>query len=404
MWIPIDDGFMKTVLRISLWGLLATACCGSGYAQYVRLNSTANHSALYFDLKHVVNYNIYERWRWGGGLYWVSPDHTAGAQWQVLLYGAFGTYDRRAKYGVTVARSHRGAHQWRPYVAFSDDLAQNSAAYFDNISSIWQGENNTRFVASHFVRQQALLAGVSARWGLAQTLLEARYMRQQALFDNDRLLYPAREEISPVQGHFAEVRLQAVAGGVTAELRGSTASDVPSWHCLRVLLQYDRKVTLGNGGSVDIYTQTGVATSTHAAGTGPLHRQFECFDIGGTYNSHFCFRNSLLTLPPDCFMADRFVRGSLRCQFPGCWWNKPASAPKPFVQTVAALGRHHSTEDRSVVGEAAAGVSGLLRWNMLEMGCAVAWQMLNCSTGETSLRPDSQHARWAFLFCASMLI
>lgn len=396
---------MKSTLRIMLCLLLGTVAGHTvGQAQYVRLNAPANRNALYFDLTRVLNYNSYEYWRFGAGLYWVSPAMLLGPQWQVHAYGAYGLRDRRAKYGIEVARSYRGNHFWRPFVGFSDDLAKNNSAVIDNAFSLLNIEDNVAIMSSQFVRQQESRLGVSARWNLFQTMLEFRYMRQRLLFDGDHLLYPAQESVMPDWSHLAELHLQANRRGVTADLRSGTAADAPGWWYLRSLLQYSRSHPIDSIGTLGVFLQTGAATGASTGDLTTLHRLFECFDLGGTYNSFFCFRNSLLTLPPECFMADRFVRGSLRYEFPVCGWDRWFSAPEPFVQATAALGRHYTVHDWSAVGEAAAGFTGLLRWNIIDMGCAVAYQLLNTSSGDISLRPDSLHKRWAFVVCAQLVI
>lgn len=401
----VEPDGMKLILRIALWSLATAAVvCGGGCrAQYIRLNSPNSHNALYFDLLRVANYNCYEQWRWGGGLYWVSPGVALVPQWHVNAYGAYGYRDRQFKYGINIARSYRLPHWWRPFVGFSDDLAQITTASVQDAYSLFHSEDNTQIVASQLSRQQVLYAGTSARWNLLKTTAELRYMRQRMLFDCERLLYPNHEDEMPAWSHLVEVHTQLSRRGVTADVRCGTASDAPGWWYLRTLLQYDRTMELEDGnGSVDLFFQTGFATALLKKSDNPLHQLFEQFDISGSYNSYYYFRNCLLTLPAECFKSDCYVRGNVRYQCPVVGWNRRMSAPRPFAQVMTAAGRHHGPHDWSVVGEATVGASGLLLWDRIDLGCALSHQFLNTSTGATCIRPDSYHKRWAFVVSAKV--
>lgn len=395
---------MKLILRIALWSLLtATVCGGTCRAQYIRLDNGNGRDAFYFDISRVANYNCYERWRWGAGLYWASPGIPIVPQWHVQAYGAYGTKDRQFKYGISIARSYRAPHWWRPTIGFSDDLTQNTSATIQNAFSLLNSEDNTLIVASELVRQQALNAGVSARWNLLRVMAELRYMRQRMLFDNERLLYPAVESEMPDWSHLGELHTQLKFRGFTADVRCGTASDLPGWWYARTLLQFEQKLLASEEtGDIELFLQTGHATSLGKASDNPLHQLFEQFDISGSYNSYYYFRNCLLTLPTECFKSDRFVRGNIRYQSPVVGWAHRLSAPRPFAQVMTAAGRHYTTQDWSLVGETAAGVTGLLLWDRLDLGCAVAYQFLNVSTGSTSLRPDSDYKRWAFVVSAKL--
>lgn len=395
---------MKTFSHIALWTLLTATVCGeSCHAQYLRLNPDNGRQALYFDMSRVANYNHYEHWRWGGGLYWVTPTPTLGPQWQIQAYAAYGIRDRRVKYGIDIAHAHRAPHWWRPFVGFSDDLTQNSSAVVDNAFSLLRSEDNVALVASQFVQQQAMRAGASGQWNRLQAMMELRYMRQRMLFDDTRCLYPTLGDSVPDWSHLLEWHGQASLSGITADLRGGTASEAPQWLYLRILLQYTREYPVGEG-RIELFAQAGCAMASKDPRTTALHRSMECFDMGGTYNSLYCFRNSLLTLPPECFMSDRFARANVRYQLPVVGWSHRLSMPQPFVQAMTTLGCHYGSDEWSAVGEVAVGATGLLLWNQLDLGCAVAWQTLNTSTGNISLRPDSRHERWAFVLCAKMVL
>ena len=395
---------MKIFPRIVLWTLLTVTIRGGACrAQYVRLNPGNGRQALYFDMSRVANYNHYEHWRWGGGFYWVTPSPTLGPQWQVQAYAAYGIRDRHVKYGFDIAHAHRAPHWWRPFAGISDDLVQNSSAVIDNAFSLLQSEDNVALVASQFVRQQALRAGASGRWNRLQVMTEWRYMRQRILFDGTRSLYPTLGDTVPDWCHLAEWHCQTNLSGLTADLRGGTALETPGWWYLRALLQYERQYPVSKG-HFELFGQAGCAVAGSETRTTALHRTLECFDMGGTYNSHYCFRNSLLTLPPECFMADRFARANVRYQLPVVGWTHRMSMPQPFVQATTTMGRHYGGNEWSVVGETAVGVTGLLLWNHLDLGCAVARQLLNTSTGNITLRPDNRHDRWAFVVCAKMIL
>lgn len=394
---------MTALQRIILWTVLTLSVGGACRAQHVRLNPDNGRQALYFDLDRLVNYNRYEHWRWGGGIYWATPAPTLGPQWQIQAYLGYGVRDRRLKYGIDIARAYRAPHWWRPYIGFSDDLMQNQSAVINNAFSLLRCEENATLMTSQFVHQQALRAGVAGRWNRLQVMSELRYMRQRMLFDGNQSLYPALGDTVPDWYHLTEWHCQASRGGVTADFRVGTASETPDWCYLRLMIQYQRQFSLP-AGDIEVFGQTGCALASNDSRTTSLHQSLECFDLGGTYNSHFYFRNSLLTLPPECFLADRFARSSVRYLLPPVLWRHRLSSPQPFIQASATWGRHYAHHEWSAVGEAAAGLSGLLLWQRLDLGCAVARQCLNTSSGNVSLRPNNRSKLWAFVVCAKMVI
>lgn len=394
---------MKGITRIisliltCLLVVRTSTCC----AQYLRLNNDKCRNGLYFDLLRIVNYNGYEHWRWGAGFYWVSPSMPYVPQWQVHTYGAYGIHDKRFKYGIHIARNYRGLHWWRPFVSISDDLTQNTSAAIQNSFSLLHGKKNTLIVASQFVRQQALSAGISARWNTLLSKVEFNYKRQQMLFDNTRLLYPTRNDVMPNWSHLCEMHTQISIRGITTDIRCGTASDAPGWWYLRTLLQYDYKKIWEDKTTLELFFQTGLAAALCKESNNPLHQLFEQYNIGGSYNSFFHFHNCLLTLPPESFMADHFLRTNIHYQLPVVGWNHWLSAPQPFAQVMTTVGRHYKINDWSAIGEATAGITGLWIWQRLDFGCAIAYQLFNISTGTTSIRPDSNYKRWAFVICAT---
>ena len=131
---------------------------------------------------------------------------------------------------------------------------------------------------------------------------------------------------------------------------------------------------------------------TQAGITPPNTPYIYMFNLGGTFGSPLFFRNSLLTARPCEYTANAFALASLRFGLEEplySVWNSLfviGSNPRPFVGLTGACGMmwgqssdgtlHYESLDLQApnhgVAEAVVGVDGLVRWGMVDYGCAVA--------------------------------
>lgn len=361
----------KTVKIFVMASAIAVASVLSSQtrAQYIRINKASDPTALYFNLNRVFNYNHYEEARFGGELYWVAPANAAGRpQLQLSAYGAYGTYDLGWKYGLTAALQFAGTQKWRPYISFYDDLNQ-SASINLGVYALLSPSFNTCYVASRFARIRSAEAGVSATFGRVTASLDVRYFREWLLYDaNGYMIYPNRNpEVQPSFHDFAEGHLRASWRNWTADVRVGTDGGRFDNCYLRAILQYSNSFKLNQYGSLSVFGQAGFASST-------THRQ-HLFDISGTWGSYYFFNNTLLTIPTNSFVTDRFVRFTGTYNFSKYLWNLPISHPQPFVQLGGAVGYNCYTNRMMSVFEPALGINGLLRWGYLDLGVAAAYRI-----------------------------
>ena len=158
---------------------------------------------------------------------------------------------------------------------------------------------------------------------------------------------------------------------------------------LRALAQYDRTFQPTEWSDLRLFAQGGWCDGTdHHV---PYSRMF---DLGGSWGSPFYFGSSLLTARPNEFTANLFALFSLRVSTTQPLWKrwdevwKVGSNPRPFAGIGAAWGllwrqngdgRCRQGIDMQApnrgLGEAVAGINGLMRWGLVDLGVALAYRI-----------------------------
>lgn len=388
--------------KLVFYTLLLGAAIGTispARAQYIRINKATEPYALYLNINKVFNFNLYENARLGAEFYFVTPSNNpAKPQLQITAYGAYGTYDRAWKYGSTVAVQFPGQHRWRPFVSFYDDLNQMASINLGGYALLTPNFN-TCYVASKFARIRNAEIGVSSKFGKINASVDLRYFREWLLYDAyGNNLYPnLNPDEEPPFADYAEGHARATWKQWTADVRmGIDPQGYDRWYC-RALLQYNRNIEYKSVGNLSIFAQGGIATSS-------THYQ-HLFDISGTYGYYYFFNNTLVTLPTNSFVTDRFVRFTATFNFEKYLWNYTISHPQPFVQLSGATGHNYRTDRPMTVFEPAAGFNGLIRWGYLDLGVAAAYRL---SPNENDIPQPSNLSRLnypvAFMIVAKLII
>lgn len=393
-----------------LFIILLFVCSSLGaLAQYLPLYSNKDY-ALYLNLGSAYQFNLYERSRAEANFYFVTPNEAKNKpQLQLSAYGAYGFFDRGFKYGAKLAVQLPGAMQWKPFVSFRDDIAQAGSIRLGNYELLTP-EFNVSFVASYFSHIRELQVGVtglplasltSGSLATLQFSASARMMREWSLFGPDGgLLYPHVYE-EDVPAHFidfleAHVRLNW--NGWSLDVQGGAYKDNRQSLYVRTILQYNNRLQLSKKTYMRLFAQAGWVSQS--ATTSRL------FDLSGTRGTYYYFYNSLLTLRPNFFYADRFVRTSATL-FPfGKLWDFTLSHPEPFVQlgaayAPAALNMGLDRGTYLALLEPAIGIDGIIRWGVLDLGAAFAYQLAPTSAYNYFPEP---YNNFAITFIAKLIM
>lgn len=359
-------------------------------AQSIRLTPYRAPSALYVDMDRLYNYNRYEHSRFEVGLTWVTPNEAAGksrmflGQWTLRGYAAYGTFDRRLKYGGGAQLRLPGRLGTKLRIMAFDDL-EAAASHKMEPYRMLSPESNPAFLASRFVGMKGLQveASVAPRhdWTLTASVLISR---EQYRFDKDGPLYQrfTPDAMPEVRSH-ASLSARADWGRklsllATAGLMKDVYVDAGEVPYLRLLAQYDAEP--GDLG-LRVFGQAGYATAQ-----APYSR---LFDMSGTARSVYFFRNTFLTVRPNTFTASMFAHLCLNYTAPMPLWETSWSRPQPFLQLNAMWGWLHGQDETGFVlqeglplqspylglFEPSTGFDGLLRWGLLDLGFGVAYQI-----------------------------
>lgn len=409
-------------------------------AQYLRINHVNSRTDFSFDLNHLYNYNIYERNRWGGGLYLQTPlhyDNRYGSDFQNSLrstaYMAWGTGDHALKYGAEAALLFPRDVARRLAVGYRHDLEQSGGHSF-NSYNIFNTIENCSYFSSRYSSIDRLWAAMDIDLpGPGFMTVMLRHSLERLLFDSQGLLYPNinPDEKLPRSG-YDEIRLQLkwgshwlfnILGGMGHH--GGNGGDKAF---AQIVAQYSNKLKLNDKwGTINLFAQAG---NTLGSDT-PVSRRF---NLGGTGGSMYYFSNSFVTVRPNLFMADAFTHLSLRYSTDRPLWKNALSNPTPFLQINALWGalRHLGSLDEQgtyllLSGESfdtglavtkpanelisfiapfqgllepAAGIDQLVRWGAINLGIAVAWQM----TPEKSLYHSDNFFNNFSVMCVAKLV
>lgn len=367
-------------MLLMLPGLMASA-------QSIRLTPYRAPSALYLNADHLYGYNRYEHSRIEAGLTWVTPSETSQdrrpslGRWSVGGYAAYGFKDRGLKYGGAVQLQLPGESNIKLRLRAFNDLEPAASRRLDDVSFLSPELNNT-FLASRYVSVKGTRFDVKVSprrdWVLSAEVLMAW---EQYRFNNEGPLY---QHLTPEAMPNAHLHASLTAradwnrGLTLTASTGMTYSEVGKMPYLRLLAQYDADpFDMG----LHLFGQAGFVTA-HA-----LYSRM--FDLSGTAKSLYFFRNTFLTVRPNTFTSNLFVHLCLNYTPPLPLWELSWSRPQAFLQLNAMWGqlfwqdfdgrRLHDglvlqAPHRGLL-EPAAGFDGLLRWGLLDLGFAVAYQI-----------------------------
>lgn len=399
---------------ISILALLMTLWTATGWAQNVRLTPYRASTALYLNADRLFNYNYYEHVRLETGLSWVIPNVAAEhpkfflGQWTLHAYAAYGFLDQGFKYGTSV--------QLRPStsgglptscwlrVSVKDDLEQAGSRLLEDYRMTEMSHNNS-YVASRFNRVQAVKAEVNMRLiRTLETSFTLRYSREQILFDQTGRLYPNLnpDENGPFR-HYTEGTLRLdYKKNLTVSLTAGAWNDGATHPYARLIGQY----TTGDPEEgLHLWGQAGWASH----GT-PFSR---LYDLSGTGGTPYYFEHTLLTVVPGRFAAELFTHLCLVYTAPVPLWDTQLSKPKPFLQLNLLWGQEAASAGEQIVDgitvqapymglvEPATGFDGLLRWGLLDMGMAVAYQL---TPPQAPYRLENPRDGIAFAIVAKLIV
>lgn len=414
----------KIFSLLLLSALFAPRCEG----QTIRLNSWKYLTDVSTDLNHLFDFNRYEGQRWGLGLqltvplrYDLSRPRDKQNALQFTAYGAYGIYDRAVKAGGSAALLLPKSALRSAGIAASHDLERAGSRQLGSYSMV-ATYNNSSYVADKYIRADRLSLGVN-RLAVKDFDIAAhlRLSREEYRFDQLGLLYPRMDDPAMPVETYCEGRLtvkyrqhlvlQAQVGhmgGAAVLVEGASPSSVSSASTLesrafaRLIVQYAdvRRIDNLRGDRLYLYLQGGVAT----AGT-PYSR---LFDLSGTAGSHYFFRNSFTSVAPNTFCAHQYAMFCLHYLWGKPLWSTKLSNPQPFLQLGGMWGRlsgsnyghallYSLSRETALLPTSAAqiaqdhvtllsapcqgllepsiGVERLLRWGVLELGVACAYQL-----------------------------
>lgn len=391
-------------------------------SQNIRFTHLWNHTNISFDLNQLYNYNLYEQNRWGGGFNLTTPlhyDSRYGIDFQNLLsatiYGAYGTGDHAWKYGGGAELRFPRSLIRSVGLNYRHDLDMAGRHSFDSYNILNTTDNSTYF-SSRYSMVDRLTAGLTVKLpGKNYLTAEYRHSGERLLFNATNLMYPAIYDADALaKSYYDEAHLRLdygdhwrfdlLAGHGKYNDCGPFGGITKAGNFWRLVAQYQvAKTFSGNKGSVNFFAQGG---TTGGANT-PLSRRF---DLSGTGSSFYYFNNTLLTVRPNTFMADAFLFCSFSYTMAKPLWNLNISHPTPFVQLNAVWGTLYgdhvvdgsgiyelmsgnaiaSNEFASYNGlpsafmltapsqgllEPVVGLDKLLRWGVLDLGVAAAYQL-----------------------------
>ncbi len=406
---------MRKKLSYNILTLLLLCSLTAG-SQNIRFTHLWNHTDISFDLNQLYNYNNYEHNRWGAGFNLTTPLHydtRYGTNFQNLFYASvnvgYGTGDQAWKYGADL-QLRFPRYIFRQFsVSFHHDLEKIGGHSFKAYNILNTTENSTYF-SSRYSAIDRLAAGIQLDLpGKSFLSAEYRHSGERLLFNAVNLLYPAKyEEDAQPKNYFDEAHLSLtygddwlfdlLLGKVHIKGAGPLGGNESYNSFWRLVAQYSHTFSFKDkGGSFSLFAQAGTTGSSDV----PISRRF---DISGTGGTFYYFRNTLLTVRPNTFMADGFFQGSLSYCFGFNLWNLKRSKPRPFLQLNALWGMLYGKDEKiydlqsgQLIGmnptyaglpsairldaptegllEPVVGFENLIRWGVLDIGVAAAYQL-----------------------------
>ena len=404
----------KKLYIILLLSILAS--CGSLNAQDLRLSHLRSRTNISLDLNKLYNYNMYEHNRWGLGLFLTTPlkyDEKYGTNYQNLfrtdIYAAWGSGDHAFKYGGSLQLIFPRSFIRRIYIDAFHDIEKIGNHSFVSYNILNTSDNSTYFSSRYSAVDRLLLGMEFNLLGKNKINADFRLSHEAPLFNAQTLLYPRRFESDSTQGnHYREWHINIIKdkhwtfdflfGNATRNGGGPAGSEMhlENINYFRVIAQYSNIFTLKNKSKLSAFSQFGFLENSNT----PISRRF---DLSGTGGSLYYFNNTLLTVRPNTFTADIFFHGCLNYSFANPLWKSRLSNPVPFIQLNALYGRLYNVDvdntglyelytgrqlstnvsastyvlrspDRGLL-EPALGLNSLLRWGILDIGAALAYQI-----------------------------
>lgn len=355
-------------------------------AQSIRLTPYQSSTALYLDAERLYNFNLYERSRFELGLTWVVPNETSPnakyflGQWTFRGYGAYSLGDKDFKFGGSAQLRLSNKSQTRIGLRAYKDLDRAASRRLSAYRML-SPTLNTGYVSSRYVgvRGAELWLNASPAPRFSYTLT-ARQTWEDYRFNASGLLFPTLHPLqqAPVR-MFTELTAQLRWNfGLTVHASAGHVDDTALSYYLRTLLQYSTPKAM-NGFA--IFAQLGFATN----GT-PYSRMF---DVSGTSNALYFFKNTFLTVAPNTFTTNIFTHLCLSYTAPLPLWELSWSSPHPFLQLNVLWGHLFGQNDSGHLTweglplqspylgllEPSTGFNGLIHWGLLDMGFGVAYQL-----------------------------
>ena len=367
------------------------------YSQNIRLTPQKCRTQVCADANRLYNFNRYEGNRWGLGLNTTTPfkaDQNMPSDDQrkfyTEVYGAYGVNDQAFKGGGSLRLLNPlcTAKQWHIHAMHDvEQAASRSLKEYNLLTTAY----NTSYLSSLYSMVDRVGGGVTLSGNTLSLMIEGRYSREKMLFDNTHLLYPsvnADDAANPyTQGrHYAELHATATSEGgwVVDLLAGHTVEQEHLYG--RLLAQYCHSFSWVKAGELRLFAQGGMTTIAT-----PYTRMF---DLSGTAFSRYYFNHTFLTVRPNTFMVNEFTHLCIGYCSPALWTSK-ISNPRVFVQINAAAGWEAARAADNTPGvcshigidsldayaptdgiaEPQIGIERLLRWGVLDIGMAAAYQL-----------------------------
>lgn len=381
--------------------------------QSIRLTKHQAHTALYLSAEHLYNFNLYERHRFELGFAWVVPNESCPSakyflgQWTFRGYGAYSTGDKDFKFGANAQLRLPTAANIRIRLRAFKDLERAASRRLTPYRML-SPSFNTGYATSRYVgtigAELALTASPSKAFSYSAAF---RQSWEDYRFDSLLLLYPTLCSWQQTSARtFSEVSSRlSWSGDLIADLRaGRMADDTSHRYYFRSLLQYS---TPSSHLGLSFFAQLGFSTQS-----APYSRMF---DLSGTSNTIYFFRNTFLTIAPNSFTSNIFSHLCVSYTTPLPLWQLSWSSPRPFFQLNAMWGYLFDQDHTGRrywdglplqapnlgLAEAATGFCGLIHWGLIDLGFGVAYRL--CPTSASYFSNDPTH-NFAFAVVADLVL
>ncbi len=384
--------FLLHCLTMLLLFLFTTAT----YGQYFPLWNNAESDSILLNAGRIWSYNLYEHSRWGAGLRYVHTLPEGTHRFVADGWASYGLHDKHGKWGLTLDAVHLGKHDQHLYISAVYDLFAVGNRHLTRPSltelSSYAAIMNRRLYHAERVALGWRMHLEDSRWLGA----ELRYSAEQSLFDSTGLLYPAHYHQPHKKTLYGYTELdmgywnpEFVTLLLTLGCTEESGTRTPLWY-MRALAQFDRTFHLAKWLDLRLFAQGGWCD-------GLDHRMpySRMFDMGGSWGAPFFLGGSLFSARPNEFSANIFGLLSLQIRAAKPLWNywdeiwQVGSNPRPFAGAGAAWGylwQQDADGHRKVngldlqapcrgIGEAVAGIDGIIRWSAVDIGIAVAYRL-----------------------------